>query len=176
MSLQIALDAGEPHDVRLARNGGDATIWIDGIAYPARAHRDGAVTTLTLDGRRETVWLVHDRDRIFIHAFGRSWTLEVTDPVESSIRAAQGSDAATAPMPGVLVSLSVAPGDDVVAGQELAVMESMKMQSRITAWRDGRVERVMVEVGDGFGAGDPLVALEPLDAADDADPAEEESR
>jgi biotin carboxyl carrier protein len=182
VSLQITLGDGEAHDVRLARSGEDATVWIDGNAYPARVRSDGAATVLTLDGRRETIWLVSARDRVFVHAFGRSWTLEVSDPVERSLRAGSDSDATTAPMPGVLVSLSVAAGDDVAAGQELAVIESMKMHSRITAWRDGRVERVMVGIGDSFAAGDPLIALEPLEpleapeAPEGAAPAEEDPR
>lgn len=163
MSIQIALDGHDPREVRLTRSGDTATLWIDGVAFDTRARPDGGATELTIDGRRETVWVVTERDRVFVHAFGRAWSLEVTDPVERSMRAAQGSDAATAPMPGVLVSLFVEPGDDVVAGQQLAVIESMKMHSEITAWRDGRVERVMVAVGDSFGQGAPLVALEPLD-------------
>ncbi len=166
MSLQIALDGHEPHDVRLTRSGPTATLWIDGTPFVTRARSGGGAVELTVDGRTGTAWVVTERDRVFVHAFGRAWTLEVTDPVERSMRAKQGSDAATAPMPGVLVSLSVRPGDDVVAGQQLAVIESMKMHSEITAWRDGRVARVMVAIGDGFGQGAPLVALEPLEDGD----------
>lgn len=167
MSLQIALDGRDPQEVRMTRSGGTATLWIDGVSFAAAIARSGGgAAALTVDGRTEQVWVVTERDRVHVHAFGRAWVLEVTDPVERSLRAKQGSDAATAPMPGVLVSLSVQPGDDVVAGQQLAVIESMKMHSEITAWRDGRVARVMVAIGDSFGQGAPLVALEPLDGDD----------
>jgi len=164
VSLQINLS--EPRDVRLTRSGDVATIWIDGVAYDTRIRRNGGATELIIDGRQETVWVVTDRDRVFVHAFGRSWTLDVTDPVERSLRSAQDSDVATAPMPGVLVALAVQRGDEVTAGQQLAVIESMKMQTEIKAWRDGVVERVMVAVGDSFAQGAPLVALEPLDGGD----------
>lgn len=177
MSLQIALDGQDSHDVRLTRSGDNATLWIDGNSFSTRDRSGGGPVELTVDGRTETIWVVTERDRIFVHAFGRAWALEVTDPVERSMRAKQGSDAATAPMPGVLVSLSVQPGDDVVAGQQLAVIESMKMHSEITAWRDGRIARVMVKVGDSFGQGAPLVALEPLEGDDpDGDDADTDDR
>jgi 3-methylcrotonyl-CoA carboxylase alpha subunit len=93
----------------------------------------------------------------------------VADPVEQSLRSAQRTDAAVAPMPGVLVSLATVEGADVVGGQTLAVIESMKMQTDIRAPRDGRVARVLVAVGDTFGQGAPLIALVP-----DQDEEEEE--
>jgi biotin carboxyl carrier protein len=159
MTLQITLT--EPRDVRLTRSGEMATVWIDGIAFPTRARPDGDATELTIDGRREMVWVVTDRDTVFVHALGRAWSLEVVNPVEASLRERQGADAATAPMPGTLVSLAVSPGDEVEAGQQLAVIESMKMQTEIKAPRAGVVERVLAEVGGSFAQGAPLVTLEP---------------
>jgi biotin carboxyl carrier protein len=149
------------------RSAADATVWIDGLALPTRSRPGGGATELTIDGRQERVWVVTDRDHVFVHAFGRSWSLEVTDPVERSMRSALGSDAATAPMPGTVVSLDVEPGRQVSAGQRLAVIESMKMQTEIRASRDGVVERVMVAVGESFGQGAPLVSLEPLEGDED---------
>lgn len=159
VSIQIKLD--EPRDVRVTRSGDTATVWIDGVAFPTRTRPDGGATELTVDGRREKVWVVADRDTVFVHAFGRAWALEVVNPVEASLRAGAGADAATAPMPGVLVAASVAAGDEVTAGQVVAVIESMKMQTEIKAPRDGVVERVPVSVGESFGQGAPLVALVP---------------
>jgi len=63
-------------------------------------------------------------------------------------------------MPGTVQAVHVAAGDQVTAGQVLVVIESMKMQSEITAGRDGVVERVLVDVGDTFDRGAALVALE----------------
>lgn len=167
MSLQISLT--EPREVQLSRTGDTATLWIDGVAFDTRIRPDGGATELTIDGRREKVWVLADRDTVFVHAFGRAWALHVINPVEASLREGQGADAATAPMPGVLVSLSVAAGDEVTEGQTLAVIESMKMQTEIKAPRDGVVERVPLSVGDGFGQGAPLVALEPMDESGEDD-------
>lgn len=167
MSLQISLN--EPREVQLARAGDRATVLIDGVAFETRIRPDGGATELTIDGRREKVWVVADRDTVFVHAFGRAWTLDVINPVEASLRGGQGADAAMAPMPGVLVALSVAAGDEVTEGQTVAVIESMKMQTEIKAPRDGVVERVPLAVGDSFGPGAPLVALEPLDESGEDD-------
>lgn len=167
MTLQISLV--EPRDVRLTRSGDDAIVWVDGVALAVRSRPDGGATELTVDGRRERVWVVTDRDTVFVHAFGRAWTLQVSNPVEASLREGVGADAATAPMPGVLVALSVDAGDVVDDGQILAVIESMKMQTEIKAPRAGVVERVPLAVGDSFGQGAPIVVLEPEDPEEGED-------
>jgi acetyl/propionyl-CoA carboxylase alpha subunit len=166
-SLQIGLT--QPREVRVTRSGETATVWVDGVALATRARPDGDATELTVDGRRERVWVATHRDTVFVHALGRVWTLEVVDPVEESLREGQGADAAVAPMPGVLVAVSVEPGDEVAEGQVLAVMESMKMQTEIKAPRDGVVDRVPAEIGESFGQGAPLVALVPLDTTGEDD-------
>jgi biotin carboxyl carrier protein len=55
----------------------------------------------------------------------------------------------------------VVPGDAIEAGQLLAVIESMKMQTEIKAPRAGVVERILVPLGGSFGQGAPLVTLVP---------------
>jgi biotin carboxyl carrier protein len=55
--------------------------------------------------------------------------------------------AVRAPIPGVIVSIGVQPGDEVTAGQELCVLEAMKMNNAIRASRAGQVATVYVSVG-----------------------------
>ena len=83
------------------------------------------------------------------------------DPIEKKLRESDQVDVATAPMPGAVISAAVDGGDAVTAGQPLMVIESMKMQSEIVAWRDGTVERVHVAAGESFDRGAGLVALAP---------------
>jgi propionyl-CoA carboxylase alpha chain len=52
------------------------------------------------------------------------------------------------PMPGVVISLQVASGQDVKVGDTLAVVEAMKMQNILRAERDGKVKRLLVKPGD----------------------------
>ena len=63
-------------------------------------------------------------------------------------------------IPGVVVSVAVAPGDAVVAGQQLLVVEAMKMQNELKAPRAGTVERVTVGERSTIEVGDLLVVIE----------------
>jgi biotin carboxyl carrier protein len=62
-------------------------------------------------------------------------------------------------IPGVVVSISVAPGDLVSAGQQLLVIEAMKMQNELRAPRDGTIERVEVDPGETIEVGDLLLVV-----------------
>ncbi|HET7181913.1 MAG TPA: biotin/lipoyl-containing protein [Candidatus Limnocylindrales bacterium] len=62
-------------------------------------------------------------------------------------------------IPGVVVAVSVAPGDAVTAGQQLLVVEAMKMQNELRAPRDGTIEQVAVGVGSTIELGDLLLVL-----------------
>ncbi|XP_077711195.1 propionyl-CoA carboxylase alpha chain, mitochondrial isoform X2 [Canis aureus] len=64
------------------------------------------------------------------------------------------------PMPGVVVAISVKPGDMVAEGQEICVIEAMKMQNSMTAGKTGKVKSVHCKAGDTVGEGDLLVELE----------------
>jgi biotin carboxyl carrier protein len=99
------------------------------------------------------------------------WRIEVE--VESAARAAlrerarRGREAAgkTGPtdvhaiIPGVVVAVSVAPGDQVEAGQQLLVVEAMKMQNELRAPREGTIERVAVGTGSTIEVGDLLLVI-----------------
>ncbi len=64
-----------------------------------------------------------------------------------------------AELPGRIAGLAVGLGDAVVAGQQLMVIEAMKMHNEIRAPRAGTIERVAVAVGAGVELGDLLVVL-----------------
>jgi biotin carboxyl carrier protein len=62
-------------------------------------------------------------------------------------------------IPGRVVSVAVAPGDAVVAGQQLLVVEAMKMQNELRAPRDGTIDRVGIAPGVNIEVGDLLVVM-----------------
>ncbi len=64
------------------------------------------------------------------------------------------------PMPGLLVRLNVAAGDEVKAGEELAVIEAMKMENSLRAENDGVVAKVMAEQGDSLMVDQAIVEFE----------------
>lgn len=69
-------------------------------------------------------------------------------------------DILRSPMPGRVMSVMVRPGDSVSAGDEVCVVEAMKMEQSILAHRDGVVKTVFVQPLDSVNANDPLVELE----------------
>jgi acetyl/propionyl-CoA carboxylase alpha subunit len=74
--------------------------------------------------------------------------------------ASHGESAVTAPMPGTVIKVLVAPGDQVQARQPLLVLEAMKMEMPVTAPHDGAVRNVHVAEGDRVAGGAVLVELE----------------
>jgi propionyl-CoA carboxylase alpha chain len=63
------------------------------------------------------------------------------------------------PMPGVVRSVLVQPGDKVFKGQEVCVIEAMKMQNKLVIGADGIVDEVKVKEGDTVSEEDILIAL-----------------
>lgn len=64
------------------------------------------------------------------------------------------------PLPGTILSIEVNPGDQVVTGDPICVLEAMKMQQELRADWSGVVKEVMVAVGQQVLAGAPIVELE----------------
>ncbi len=70
------------------------------------------------------------------------------DVASSGAPGRRRSSAVLAPIPGAIVSIAVQPGQMVTVGQELCVLDAMKMQSPIRASRDGTIKAIHVAVGD----------------------------
>jgi acetyl/propionyl-CoA carboxylase alpha subunit len=169
VALQISIDESPSREVTLTRFVNRySAIWIDGKEHRALLRPIGAAYEICLDDHTEPIWLFVDKDSVFVHAFGRSWRTEVSDPSQQSLTEDEQADVATAPMPGTVIAVGVSRGDVVTVGQSLLVIESMKMQSEIVALRDGVIDRVHLQVGDTFDRGARLVELVALD--DDLEP------
>lgn len=77
-------------------------------------------------------------------------------PVISTPLAASAS-MLRAPIPGVVVAIKVHPGDQVTTGQELLVLEAMKMRNAIRSPRDGQIAAVHAANGQTVNHNDPLI-------------------
>jgi 3-methylcrotonyl-CoA carboxylase alpha subunit len=156
------LHRGERLDVVAHGSGGRYRIEFDQGVHEVEGARlrDGTISG-RCNGVGARMRVDQDARRIVVHDGHRRLRLE---PVEVYRR--EGSDGAAsadrvqAPMPGRVVVVKVAPGDTVVAGQELLVLEAMKMELSLKAPRDGAVAEVRAGEGDFVEADAILVALE----------------
>ena len=81
-------------------------------------------------------------------------------PQPSTFRAGTAAAQVRAPMPGSILTLLVYPGDTVAVGQQLCVLEAMKMKNTIRASRDGVIASVEVSEGQTVAYGDVLMTFE----------------
>ena len=72
---------------------------------------------------------------------------------------AGNADHVGAPMPGVVASIGVQPGQEVSEGDLLLTIEAMKMETEVRASHDGTIQSVDVQAGDSVAVGDTLVTL-----------------
>ena len=98
---------------------------------------------------------------------GRAFTVEISAGGEvGEVQAAaaksspsSGGEAVLAALAGNVVQVLVKPGDQIVSGQTVMVLEAMKMETNVTAARDGVVQSVDVAVGDAVKVGDSLLTI-----------------
>jgi len=94
---------------------------------------------------------------------GQTFEVTSTDPREFSPSASgaghTGPAQLVAMMPGKVIRLLVAAGDEVKPGQGIIVIEAMKMQNEMKAPRDGKVLTVNVQPGDAVASGDVLMVI-----------------
>ncbi|MDO5646437.1 acetyl/propionyl/methylcrotonyl-CoA carboxylase subunit alpha [Paracoccus sp. (in: a-proteobacteria)] len=146
-------------------DGGDAVLEVLGPGA-ARVTLDGSTHEVRWQGDR---WWVDDslrRNRIVTHPAGvsvfggRTVHLAPLDPLDRQ-GADDGGDGLTrSPMPGLVKSVHVTAGQQVQAGDRLAVLEAMKMEHSLTAARAGTVAEVLAAAGDQVEAGAPLIRLD----------------
>ncbi|MFZ3071242.1 MAG: biotin/lipoyl-containing protein [Anaerolineaceae bacterium] len=81
-------------------------------------------------------------------------------PKLSATPATSSSLDLTAPLPGVIISIDVKPGDQVKSGQTLCTLEAMKMKNAICSSRDGIIAQVHISTGDLVKHNQPLFTFQ----------------
>jgi biotin carboxyl carrier protein len=126
---------------------------------------DGEVYSLVIDGVVHEVAIEEDGGAIVVTIHGQRHRVLVRHPLEKTLRevrhvaAVPDVEVIESPIPGLVVTIKVAPGDIVVAGQAVAVVEAMKMQNELAARQGGVVEAVHVEAGRTVDTGAKLLTL-----------------
>jgi biotin carboxyl carrier protein len=148
---QVSVNGAPAETARLSEIEGTPVrlVTIGNAVHRVMARRDGqrGSYSLRIDGRRFAVDALDERTRAI-----RDMSVAASGPA--------GPMPVKAPMPGLMVRINVKVGDEVVAGQAVAVMEAMKMENELRAPAAGRVKAVHASVGQAVEKGAMLVEFE----------------
>ena len=156
---------GRPARVEVRSSGGVYTVLLDGrpftvSVFPTSRH----FTTLIVDGRCHDAGVLRQGGS---HAVAlRDAVFEVTlvaaarGAAAPHRKAASGPARVNSPMPGKIIRVTAAAGEEVRAGECLGVMEAMKMENEIRSPRSGRIKDVLVKEGQAVETGALLILVE----------------
>ncbi|MFZ5941024.1 MAG: acetyl/propionyl/methylcrotonyl-CoA carboxylase subunit alpha [Bacteroidota bacterium] len=128
--------------------------------------RTGNHFRISSGNRQLSFWGFADRSDLHLDIHGLNFILrrpDIPDPRYISANeasSAENRNEILAPLPGKIVEIMVAEGQEVQQGESLLIIESMKMENRIVASRDGKISRVYVQKGDQAEKNKLLILLE----------------
>ena len=159
--FELAYD-GQSHPAQLRYERGGVLSLLVGEADAAplqlNPHPDGGLW-VQFDGARVHSQVYAQGELRHVFTPQGATRISLLNPLAHAGEAAQEGGRLTAPMPGKVVSFTVKAGDQVKAGQALAVMEAMKMEHTIAAPRDGTVAELLYAPGDQVAEGAELLKL-----------------
>ncbi|WP_433239807.1 acetyl/propionyl/methylcrotonyl-CoA carboxylase subunit alpha [Streptosporangium sp. CA-135522] len=141
----------------LPGTGAEVRLPVDGVrelapgpVAPARLARDGDDLLVTLDGVRRRYAVARDGDTVWLGRDGDAWALtrhHLGDPGDRAGAGGAGDGTVRSPMPGTVLVVKVAAGEKVDEGQPLLIVEAMKMEHTVTAPVAGVVAELPVRAG-----------------------------
>lgn len=165
MRLRIDIDSST-YSLEVRQNGdGTAHYALEGLSGSASVAEVMPGVYSVLDGSHSfTVHVAPRSEDVEIWAGSRRFFASIADerdrPANSGAAQRNGPMELRTQMPGKVVKLLVALGDNVKAGAGLVVVEAMKMQNEVKAPRDGVVARISAVEGATVGANEPLITIE----------------
>ena len=159
-TLLLHLSEGERlHLLHLTRATGGWRMSYAGAEYGLAGRVVEDVALVQFDGTAHRLAILRDGESISVVLPEGRWQFRRTDPHAPPAAANAISGRLAAPIPGRVVQVLAAPGDSVIRGQVLVVLEAMKTELRIAAPTDGEVGEVRCVVGDTVEEGVDLVTL-----------------
>uniref|UniRef100_A0A452HJB2 Propionyl-CoA carboxylase alpha chain, mitochondrial n=1 Tax=Gopherus agassizii TaxID=38772 RepID=A0A452HJB2_9SAUR len=168
--LSIQLGDGT-YSVTVSNNGSTFSVEVDGMKLNVTSEWNLAspLLSVTIDGTQRTIQCL-SRDaagNISIQFLGTVYKLRILTKLAAELSKYMPEKAVEdttsilrSPMPGAVVAVSVKPGDLVSEGQEICVIEAMKMQNSMIAAKTGKVKALHCKAGETVGEGDLLIELE----------------
>jgi len=121
---------------------------------------DSNTANLSVNGSAQLVtFKLRQQGQLYCSIAGRGALFKDQIILDGAVDEAAGGGRVIAPMHGLLLEVLVKPGDQVVKGQNLAVLEAMKMHYEIVAEVDGTVEEVTAVAGNQVAADDVLIEI-----------------
>ena len=111
------------------------------------------IYTVDVEGQRYTVTVTDGGDISGITPIGGSHT------IESNTAPLSGGEPVIAPLAGNVISIPVTVGQTVKVGDTVLILEAMKMETNITASKDGQVTEIKVRESDSINVGDVLLTI-----------------
>ncbi len=142
-------------------------IAVDGNEFFVDGKKTGLTNySLIVDNRSFEVDVDISEDEYRVLVDGRSYHVQLADErrmrlggLQSGIQL-QGRQEVSVPMPGKVIAVLVGEGDRVEKGQELVIVEAMKMENEVRCPIAGDIQEVRVKAGDALEAGAILVVVE----------------
>ena len=156
----VALSLREQrHEIEVHGHDGDYRLRCgDAECRVTGARHDGETLSARFDGEAQRLPVRADGQRVLVHdAGGRRHTFARAEAFAWASKEGAGGNQIIAPMPGRIVLVKAKPGDQVEEGQELLVMEAMKMELALKAPRAGTVDSIGAAQGDFVEADAVLV-------------------
>ena len=160
---EIAVEALEGGRFRVTRDGQSVVFDAKKVQSGARSatwsllpEGGGAARQVDVDGAAPDLTLTVDNISVPLKL------VDARSKVASAVTRPQatGPQPVRSPMPGKVVKVLVAPGDDVKSGAPVVVVEAMKMENELRATRDGKVREVKVREGQPVEANQILATIE----------------
>ena len=134
-------------------------------AAPKSTGKSSGAYTATVNGKNVAVQLNASGDAYTATVNGKSFTVKVAEgtvaPAAATAPAASGNAVPLpSPLPGTVVKIAVAEGDEVAEGDVILVIEAMKMETEIKAPKAGIVREISVTQSQVVAAGDTLAMIE----------------
>ena len=121
---------------------------------------EGNSASLSVNGSAQlATFKLRQQGQLYCSIAGRGALFKDLIILDGAVDEAAGGGRVIAPMHGLLLEVLVKPGDQVVKGQNLAVLEAMKMHYEISAEVDGTVEEVTAVAGNQVAADDVLIEI-----------------
>ena len=125
-----------------------------------------SVYSMLIGGRSYEAYVYEGEEEWQVLLFGRQYPVKVEDEREKRLKTSVGGKVQEsgefqlkAPMPGLVVAVSVNEGQQIEKGQVLVILESMKMQNELKSPRAGKVEHVKVKAGESVEQKQLLVSV-----------------